>query len=97
MTRDEAIRMLKNHIYPHPYQEWAKSNNEAIDMAIEALSEPSLPETLKYLIKPKDYEVVVRCKDCRYRKKVGTSYYCELDEYNVKDADFCSWAERREP
>ena len=40
---------------------------------------------------------VVRCKDCRYRKKVGTSYYCELDEFNVKDADFCSWGERREP
>lgn len=37
---------------------------------------------------------VVRCKDCRYRKKVGTSYYCELDEFNVKDADFCSWGER---
>jgi hypothetical protein len=39
---------------------------------------------------------VVRCKDCRYRKKVGTSYYCELDEFNVKDEDFCSWGERRE-
>lgn len=39
---------------------------------------------------------VIRCKDCRYRKKVGTSYYCELDEFNVKDADFCSWGERRE-
>ena len=37
---------------------------------------------------------LVRCKDCRYRKKVGTSYYCELDEFNVKDADFCSWGER---
>lgn len=39
---------------------------------------------------------IVRCKDCRYRKKVSTSYYCELDEFNVKDADFCSWGERRE-
>ena len=41
------------------------------------------------------YESIVLCKDCRYRKKVGTSYYCELDEFNVKDADFCSWGERR--
>jgi hypothetical protein len=39
---------------------------------------------------------LVPCKDCRYRKKVGTSYYCELDEFNVKDEDFCSWGERRE-
>jgi len=39
---------------------------------------------------------IVRCKDCRYRQKVGTSYYCELDEFNVKDADFCSWGERGE-
>jgi hypothetical protein len=39
---------------------------------------------------------VVRCKDCRYRKKVGTLYYCELDEFNVQDEDFCSWGERRE-
>lgn len=44
------------------------------------------------------YEVpsVVRCKDCQYRKKIGTLYYCDLDEYNVKDTDFCSWGERRE-
>ena len=42
-----------------------------------------------------DMVSVVRCKDCRYRKKVGTSYYCELDEFNVKDADFCSWGERK--
>lgn len=38
---------------------------------------------------------VVRCKDCRYRKKVSTSYYCELDEFNVKDEDFCSWAKMK--
>ena len=43
-----------------------------------------------------NYVYVVRCKDCRYRKKVGTSYYCELDEFNVKDADFCSYGERKE-
>ena len=48
------------------------------------------------LQKPIEIERVVRCKDCRYRKKVGTSYYCELDEFNIKDADFCSWGERRE-
>ena len=41
-----------------------------------------------------EFVSVVRCKDCQYRKKVGTSYYCDLDEFNVKDADFCSWGER---
>ena len=39
--------------------------------------------------------LIVRCKECRYRKKVGTSYYCDLDEFNVKDADFCSWGEMK--
>ena len=39
---------------------------------------------------------LIRCKDCRYRKKVSTSYYCEFDEFNVKDTDFCSWGERSE-
>ena len=38
---------------------------------------------------------IVRCEDCEYRKKVGTSYYCELDEFNVKDTDFCSWAKMK--
>lgn len=41
------------------------------------------------------YENIVRCKDCRYRKRVDASYYCELDEFNVKNADFCSWGERK--
>lgn len=39
---------------------------------------------------------LVRCEYCQHRKKVGTSYYCELDEFSVKDTDFCSWGERRE-
>lgn len=43
----------------------------------------------------KEIMSVVRCKDCQYRKKVGTSYYCELDEFNVKDEDFCSWGKRK--
>lgn len=57
-----------------------------------------LIETVEELDKKSaDAVAVVRCKDCQYRKKVGTSYYCELDEFNVQDADFCSWGERKEP
>lgn len=87
MTRDEAIRMLKNHIYPHPYQEWAKSNNEAIDMAIEALSAEAVQ--------------VVRCKDCKASRVYGKTTQwlaCEdVMEGQATDPDgYCYLGERKE-
>lgn len=39
MTREEAIKMVQAHKFPKPTEEWQMLNNEAIDMAIEALSE----------------------------------------------------------
>ena len=63
------------------------------DIALSQLEEYGIGFAEK---KRDDLVEVVRCKNCRYRKKVGTSYYCELDEFNVKDEDFCSWGERRE-
>lgn len=93
MTKEEAIKRLEflKGVY-------SVDMETALDMAIDELSADtvSLTGTMKYLTQPHNYCEVVRCKDCRYRKKVGTSYYCELDEFNVKDTDFCSWGERRE-
>lgn len=62
------------------------------DIALSQLEEYGIGFAEK---KRDDLVEVVRCKNCQYRKKVGTSYYCELDEFNVKDADFCSWGERK--
>ena len=92
MTREEAIAVLRREIEPSVYED-EKSIAEAIDMAIEALSEVRCNDC-KW---NDDVVEVVRCKNCRFRKKVGTSYYCDLDEFNVQDADFCSWGERKEP
>lgn len=38
MTREDAIKMVQAHKFPKPTEEWQMLNNEAIDMAIEALS-----------------------------------------------------------
>ena len=40
MTREEAIQMINAHKFPTPTEEWQKLNNEAIDIAISALSIP---------------------------------------------------------
>ena len=87
MTREEAIRMLKNHIYLHPYQEWQKANNEAIDMAIEALSAEAVQ--------------VVRCKDCKASRVYGKTTQwlaCEdVMEGQATDPDgYCYLGERKE-
>lgn len=101
MTREEAIKLLE-HISiaytptdaygdyddPQPYE-------EAIDMAIEALHREEAEEKgYCHRIIPKNVEVVVRCKDCRYRDL----FSCPLADNDFqKDEDFCSWGERREP
>lgn len=81
------------------FKEWAKRVRETNPNAIvipcdaeEAVLNKMLEDEM--IVLPQDYVKVVRCKDCRYRKKVSTSYYCKLDEFNVKDTDFCSWGER---
>lgn len=81
MTREEAIKLIDTHTVCF-YNEIDSPTLQALHLAIEALQTDSVQ--------------VVRCKDCQYRKKIGTLYYCDLDEYNVKDTDFCSWGERKE-
>ena len=50
-------------------------------------------------IEAEGYVKVIRCKDCKKRKKcnVATEYhYCSMTGALVHETDFCSWAERKE-
>lgn len=50
-----------------------------------------------------DYNKIVRCENCRYRKMKRTKwrsepyiyYKCELLEREVEDDDFCAWGEEK--
>ena len=57
------------------------------------------------LEKFKDFERVVRCRDCKHQRKENHprakvdhwTYWCDMDAEGLgKDSDFCSMAERRE-
>lgn len=85
MTREEAITRLKNMAWLYGSTE-REQNIEAIDLAIEALSEPS----------------IVRCKDCKFKSLDDDGdtkyYYCALEDrpnrnWSVDDTDYCSWGE----
>lgn len=91
MTREEAIRQIESRWSIMDYGE-SEALGEALDMAIEALSEPS----------------IVRCGECKYRYADKTMYSSGTNETIVtrwschridgnNDADFCSYGERREP
>lgn len=41
-------------------------------------------------------EAVVRCKDCKWRGKLGCSVRIVDESDKPKDDDFCSWGERKE-
>ena len=81
MTREEARTFLQkwldemlNSVRCDNSAEWC----EAIDMAIEELSEPQ----------------IIRCKDCKYYKSASNGLMgCEITQYLAHDDDFCSWAE----
>lgn len=99
MTREEAIHLIENHKYPHASEAWTKLSNEAIDMAIEALQrEEAEANGYCHRIRPKDVEVVVRCKDCRwYSVKGKTTMYgwCDANWISVNETDYCSKGERQ--
>ena len=99
MTRDEAIERLNIHKSTSVFVD---SIAEAIDMAIEALSQPIVAKHFDiqsgYIYcSPQiaeNVKVVVRCEDCRHRNL----FSCPLADNDFqKDEDFCSWGERREP
>lgn len=109
MTREEAIAYWKQrseHIH-----NWLEENEdvdfigeyvEAIDTAIEALSEDTIPIEKYHELQHQfvmlgatfaDLTEVVRCKDCRHRDL----FSCPLADNDFqKDEDFCSWGERQE-
>lgn len=115
MTREEATKLLE-HISiaytptdaygdyddPQPYE-------EAIDMAIEALSEGNIARDIATIIEnEQDMRVMlqnaerpkgdlVRCKDCRFWKN---EHLClvmsRYESIYTKAEHYCSWGERRE-
>lgn len=100
MEREEAIFTLKE-IVKNAYWPWYQ---EAIDMAIEALSNQQkwIDEELQnYVIEHAD---LVTCKDCKHYEWADNRAFgmptkrCEWTGFeDVDDNDFCSRAERREP
>lgn len=105
MTREEAISVLRREIEPSVYED-EKSIAEAIDMAIEALSaeETMVIQTGQTWGKSaniKELAEVVRCKDCKWYKKIVEKSKSGLCHYDLvarclHDEDFCSHGERRE-
>ena len=107
MTREEAIFYIKE--LQKTYASMDKKVAEAVDMAIEALSQPIVAKHFDiqsgYIYcSPQiaeNVKVVVRCKDCRYRNKTIVNKkgfeICEVSGMDKTDDDFCSFGERREP
>ena len=95
MTREEAIYRLKNMAWLYGSAE-REQNIEAIDMAIEALSnietdpdvETGLCDTCKYYeTSHEEYP----CSDCTF----GNSYYVPADTVDVAHdiPEYCSWSQ----
>jgi len=98
MTREEAIRLIG----------WLKCTTnreddlEAIDMAIESLSQPIVAkhfdiESGYIYCSPQiaeNVKVVVRCKDCRYAQYDATHYFCAEHHHKVYEDDYCSHGQR---
>ena len=99
MTREEAIEVLSQRPMIAP----SKSNKqkmfeEAIDMAIEALHREEAEEKgYCHRIRPKNVEVVVRCKDCKWHMDDYMGEWCgKLRGHpGMKANDFCSYGERK--
>ena len=105
MTREEAIMIMKNE-RPHCGEKMTFTEEEkcdAYDMAIEALQrEDRLLKSLETNEPLYDMVDVVRCKDCRYFKKIAErsdSGLCHRDIVASawKENGYCSRGERREP
>ena len=106
MTRDEARSILAGRYIVNidGEDEYCEKANEALDMAIEALTNQQkwIDEELQnYLIENAD---LVTCQDCVYaehRSQMPRQIYCHRETWSLScslhdDDDFCKWAERRE-
>lgn len=102
MTREEAIYLLNNLRSVAEGKE-----DEAIDVAIEALSERNIARDIATILEnEQDMRVmlqneVVRCKDCKWYKKIVEKSKSGLCHYDLvarclHDEDYCSHGEKRE-
>ena len=109
MTREEAIKHLSEWMDEKMWRCFGTIDREAIGMAIEALKADAVSLEVYDIIEPnkiycspqlaENVEVVVRCKDCRYRNgKVNRKGFevCDATGMDITDNDYCSWGERRE-
>ena len=84
MKREEAIKILKREL--EPVDPIFPEVRQALDMAIEALSESS----------------IVSCGECKHRPFCNQGvamhrFHDETIDYWSEMIDFCSYGERREP
>lgn len=97
MTNKEAIKELKLIAQVTMWND----RREAVEMAIEALHHVEAEEKgYCHRIIPSNIEVVVRCKDCRYFKKIAErsdSGLCHRDIVASawKENGYCSRGERK--
>lgn len=104
MTREEALMWLRDITYS-AFDRTTAKERQAVQMAIEALL--SVPNCQKCAIKElweetekEDLVSVVRCKDCRYFKKIversdSGLCYRDLVASAWKENGYCSRGERR--
>ena len=122
MNREEAILWMQ--VLKHSKINWVgeqaedediiarceEAEQEAFDMAIEALSVANLKEEFESA-EYEDYEhatlvdikeplkvLVVRCKDCVWSKEWNDNQiFCDRILMRLRETDFCSYGEGREP
>lgn len=86
MTREEAIQILNETQVVYFAPNGKEKVQEALDMAIEALSDPS----------------IVSCGECKHRPFCNQGvamhrFHDETIDYWSEMIDFCSYGKRREP
>ena len=104
MTREEAIKILKAiRIYECYPKSASEETKEAIDMAIEALSNNITESPNEAIKRQNDAIDMVRCKDCRWwngsQETMHNNHLCrnwsKFGSINTSAEDFCSYGERK--
>lgn len=105
MTREEAICELsviwERLSHPEDCENGCYSFRdgdylEALDMAIEALSNNITESPNEANKRQNDAIDLVRCKDCiHYESDGGALMVCRIDDMVVDDTDYCSYGERK--
>ena len=94
MTREEAIKLLKQYQGYEPMFPDGETLKHAFDLTDETV------DTLLTALRPVSREQVILCKDCRYWQGNNGGYphpECRWGNDETPDADdYCSFAERME-